>query len=96
MGVFSDQAQESAEKSSTTLKQRWIVRIVFISLTSFCFIVGAILIGVGGSANVRNPIPGAADMLTAGIILEILFAISGITWLSMLCCCDYKWVCTRH
>ena len=96
MGTFSDEAKEGAEKSSTTLQQRWIVRGILITLTFLSLLLGAVLLGVGASANVRNPIPGSEGLKTGGIILLLIFAASGITWLSMLCCCGYKWLCTRH
>ena len=96
MGTCLDQAKESAENSPTTIKQRWIIHIILISITASCFLVGFILVAVGGSANVRNPILGAGEMVTGGIVLLILFAASGITWLSLMCCCGYKWVCTNH
>ena len=87
--TFADQAKESAEKSPTSLLQRWVIR-VFLGVSTLTFlVVGVVLLVIGGKwvADI--------DKVLQGIVLLVIFVIFAIVWSSLACCCGHKWVCSK-
>ena len=87
--TFADQAKESAEKSPTTLLQRWIVR-GFLGLSTLIFLAAGVALLVIGSMSLAD-----IDKVLQGIVLLVIFVIFAIVWSSLACCCGHKWVCSK-
>jgi uncharacterized membrane protein len=87
--TFADQAKESAEKSPTSLLQRWVIR-VFLGVSTLTFlVVGVVLLVIGGKSVAD------IDKVLQGIVLLVIFVIFAIVWSSLACCCGHKWVCSK-